>query len=99
MRHIPKVRLGRLLKQKTEANMNNEKIQGRRNNKPWIILENGKKRYTRATAIDIILSIVIPIIGPVFGLIALIKKEYKRGWTMIAIGLVHIIIRVIMVTN
>lgn len=82
--------------------MNNEaanQIQSIETKKPWIILENGKKRYTRATAIDIILAIVIPVIGLVFGLVALAKKEYKRGWTLIAIGLVHVAIRLIMLGN
>lgn len=60
--------------------------------KPWITLENGKKHYTRATLIDITLAIIIPIIGPILGLAALTKKEYKRGLTMIAVSLVTICI-------
>ena len=74
-------------------------LQNTNSKEPWITLENGKKHYTRATAVDIILAIVIPIIGLIFGLYALAKKEYKRGWTLIAIGLVHVAIRLIMFTN
>ena len=74
-------------------------LQDTNSKKPWITLENGKRHYTRATAIDIILAIVIPIIGLIFGLYALAKKEYKRGWTLIAIGLVHVAIRLIMFNN
>jgi hypothetical protein len=57
---------------------------------PWVTLENGRKHYTRATFTDIALAIIIPIIGPILGLAALTKKEYKRGWTMIAISLITI---------
>ena len=74
-------------------------IHSMKTKKPWVILENGKKRYTRATAIDIGLAIVIPIIGLVFGVVALAKKEYKRGWTLIAIGIAHIVVRMIMLGN
>jgi len=63
--------------------------------KPWVTLENGKKHYTRATFIDIALAIIIPILGPILGLAALAKKEYKRGWTMIAISFITITILVI----
>lgn len=65
-------------------------MQETRTKKPWVILEDGKKHYTRATVIDIALAVIIPIIGPILGLAALTKKEYKRGWTMIAISLVTI---------
>lgn len=65
-------------------------MQETKSKKPWFTLENGKKHYTRATFIDIAIAIIIPIIGPILGLAALTKKEYKRGWTMIAVSLVTI---------
>ena len=66
-------------------------MQENKSKKPWIILENGKKHYTRASAIDIILALVVPAIGPILGLVSLMKKEYRRGWTMIGIGSIQII--------
>lgn len=70
-------------------------MQKAKSKEPWVTLENGKKHYTRATFIDIALAIIIPIVGPILGLAALTKKEYKRGWTMIAISTVTIGIVVI----
>lgn len=67
------------------------RLQDTNSKKPWIILENGKKHYTRASAIDIIVALIVPAIGPMLGIISLMKKEYKRGWTMIGIGLIQII--------
>ncbi|WP_321155629.1 hypothetical protein [Psychrobacter sp. LV10R520-6] len=57
-------------------------------NKPWVILGNGKKHYMRATTFDIVVSIFLPILRLILGLVALIKKEYKRGGTMIVIGFI-----------
>jgi len=65
--------------------------------KPWVTLENGKRHYTRATFIDIALAIIIPIIGPILGLAALTKKEYRRGWTMIAVSLITI--SIVLISN
>ena len=65
-------------------------LQNTNSKEPWVTLENGKKHYTRATFTDIALAIIIPIIGPILGLAALTKKEYRRGWTMIAVSLVTI---------
>jgi|26BtaG_2_1085354.scaffolds.fasta_scaffold03835_4 hypothetical protein len=78
------------------SNENNRKsipkhqLQDKNSKEPWVTLENGKKHYTRATFTDIALAIIIPIIGPILGLAALTKKEYKRGWTIIAVSLVTI---------
>ena len=66
-------------------------LQNTNSKEPWITLENGKKHYTRASAVDIVVALIIPIVGPILGMISLTKKEYKRGWTMISIGLIQII--------
>jgi hypothetical protein len=66
-------------------------LQDTNSKKPWVTLENGKKHYTRASAIDIVIALIVPAIGPILGVISLMKKEYKRGWTMVGIGLVQII--------
>lgn len=79
-------------------NKSNDQIQATETRKAWITLENGKKYYTRATVIDIIIAVLIPIIGVITGLIALMKKEYKRGWTIMAISLTLIAILVIRTT-
>jgi peptidoglycan/LPS O-acetylase OafA/YrhL len=51
------------------------------------ILPNGKKRYLRATAVDIIFSILLPFWGFLIGAIALARGEQKRGLTMVLIGI------------
>lgn len=43
-------------------------------------------KHEKATVGDIILSVIIPGWGILIGLIALCKKEQKRGLTMIGIG-------------
>lgn len=63
--------------------------------KAWMTLENGKRHYKRATIIDITMAIAIPIIGPILGIAALTKKEYKRGFTMIAVSCITIAIIII----
>lgn len=83
------------------SNENNRKstperqLHDTKSKEPWVILGNGKKHYTRATFTDIALAIIIPIIGPILGLAALTKKEYKRGWTMITLSLITISIALI----
>ena len=50
-------------------------------------------KYTKATTVDIVLSIILPGWGVLVGLIALLKGEVKRAGTMISIGiLINIII-------
>jgi hypothetical protein len=44
-------------------------------------------KYEKATTGDIILSITLPGWGVLIGLIALLKGEFKRAWTMIGIGI------------
>lgn len=51
-----------------------------------------KTRLAKATVGDIILSLVIPGWGVLIGLIALIKREFKRGLTMIILGVIMIAI-------
>ena len=56
-------------------------------NKDYEILPNGRKRLLRATFLDIIISIILPGWGFIIGAFALlIKREKKRGATMMAIG-------------
>jgi hypothetical protein len=66
---------------------------------PYEILPNGKKRYTRATGVDIVFSIFLPLWGVVIGGIAALRGETKRGATMMLIGAialsVFILIRII----
>lgn len=63
--------------------------------KPYEILPNGKKRYTRATAVDIVLSVILPFWGLVLGGIALARGEAKRGKTMMLIGAIFLAVVVI----
>ncbi|HEX7964950.1 MAG TPA: hypothetical protein VF651_04445 [Gammaproteobacteria bacterium] len=51
-------------------------------------------KLQKATVGDIALSVIIPGWGVLIGLIALIKREFKRGLTMIGIGAVMIAIYV-----
>lgn len=51
-------------------------------------------KLEKATVMDIILSVVIPGWGVLIGLIALIKREFKRGLTMLIISAVMIAIYV-----
>jgi hypothetical protein len=51
--------------------------------------------HDRATAIDIIISIIFPLGGIVVGLIALCKGEKKRAITMFAIGICITILQII----
>jgi hypothetical protein len=51
------------------------------------LLPSGKKRYLKATWIDIVVSALIPLWGLVGGIYALFKEEKKRGLTMITIGI------------
>ncbi len=45
-----------------------------------------KVRLEQATTGDIIISIILPIIGLIIGVLALFKGEKKRAFTMISIG-------------
>jgi rRNA maturation endonuclease Nob1 len=54
------------------------------------------KKLEKATTGDIILSIIIPGWGFLIGLIALIKTEFKRGFTMIGIASLVIAILVVL---
>lgn len=49
-------------------------------------------KLEKATTGDIILSVIIPGWGVLIGLIALIKKELKRGFTMIGISALMIVV-------
>jgi len=46
----------------------------------------------KATVMDIALSVIIPGWGVLIGLIALVKRESRRGLTMIGIGAVMILV-------
>lgn len=50
------------------------------------ILPNGKKRYLRATAIDIVFSVIFPFPCLIIGFITSSRGERKRGRTMMFIG-------------
>ncbi|MGL4667699.1 MAG: hypothetical protein ACRCWR_07190 [Saezia sp.] len=56
------------------------------NNLPYEILPNGKTRYLRATAVDIIICVLIPIIGVILAVVAMARKENKRAVTMVIIS-------------
>lgn len=64
--------------------------------KSWVILNNGKKHYIRATIFDIIIALLFPFFGLIAGLFAIIKKEHKRGWTMVAISIIGSVIIIIL---
>lgn len=49
-------------------------------------------KLEKATTGDTILSVVIPGWGLLIGLIALIKKEFRRGLTMIGLSLLMILV-------
>ena len=49
-------------------------------------------KLEKATTGDIILSVIIPGWGVLIGLIALIKQELKRGFTMIGISALMIVV-------
>ncbi|MDD2944060.1 MAG: hypothetical protein PHC51_13975 [bacterium] len=49
-------------------------------------------KLEKATTSDIIFSVIIPGWGVLIGLIALIKQELKRGFTMIGISALMIIV-------
>lgn len=77
--------------------MSNEKIDDTPTTFPdkknYIILPNGKKKYTDATGFDYILCLLLPGIGFVIGIYALIfKKETKRGGLMILISIIAAIL-------
>ena len=49
-------------------------------------------KLEKSTTSDIIFSVIIPGWGVLIGLIALIKQELKRGFTMIGISALMIIV-------
>ena len=64
-------------------------------NQPEAVTERAelaKSRLEKATIGDIALSVIIPGWGVLIGLIALVKREFKRGLTMIVLGAVMIAI-------
>ena len=63
-----------------------EAIKVYREESGYEILPNGKKRYIRATVVDVIISLLFPFWGLLIGGIAAARGERKRGLTMMAIG-------------
>lgn len=62
-------------------------------NRDFELLPSGRKRYLRATPLDIIISIFLPGWGIIVGGIALfLKRETKRGVTMIVIGIAILVL-------
>lgn len=49
-------------------------------------------KLEKATTGDIVLSVIIPGWGGLVGLIALIKKEFRRGLTMLGISVLMIFV-------
>ena len=57
------------------------------------ITPSGRKRLLRATGVDILISVFLPGWGVIVGGIAyVVKRERKRGITMMAIGVAVIIL-------
>ena len=62
---------------------------------PYEVLPNGKRRYIRATGIDMFISGIFPIVGLIIGAMALVRGERQRGLTMMGIAIVLTLIVVI----
>ena len=60
------------------------------------ILPNGKKRYTRATVVDIVVSMLLPFWGFGIGGLALAKGEKNRGKVMMLIGGAELLVLVLL---
>jgi len=61
-------------------------------NADYEMLPNGRKRLLKATGLDIIISFFLPGWGLLVGAIALfVKREKKRGMTMMAIGICSLV--------
>ena len=63
------------------------------------VLPNGKKVLKNATPIDIILSVIVPVFGLIIGIYALIKGEKKRGFTLLGIFSLLVMIKLIIIYN
>ena len=57
-------------------------------NNKYVLLPNGKVRYLRATAVDIFICILLPFIGFILGVVALVRKETQRAKTMLLISII-----------
>lgn len=57
-------------------------------NNKYVLLPNGKVRYLRATAVDIFICILLPFIGFILGVFALVRKETQRAKTMLLISII-----------
>lgn len=55
-------------------------------------------KLEKATTGDIILSVIIPGWGVLIGLIALVKKEFRRGLSMLGISVLMLIVLAILRT-
>ena len=65
-------------------------------NADYEILPNGRKRFLKATGLDIVISIFLPGWGLIVGAMAfLIKGEKKRGATMMIIGAIVLFLVII----
>lgn len=62
------------------------------------ILPNGKKRYLKATIGDIVLCLLLPFWGLLIGAVAFARGEYKRGQTMMLLGVVLLVVLVLLRT-
>jgi hypothetical protein len=58
----------------------------------FVTSPEGKKRYLKATWVDIVISILLPGWGIIVGGFALLKGEKKRGRTMLVIGSVVLLL-------
>ncbi len=54
------------------------------------ILPDGRKRFLRATMVDVLVSLFLPSWGLIVGFMALLKGEGKRGLTMMGLGIVSV---------
>ena len=62
------------------------------------ILPNGKKRYLKATIVDIAFCLLLPFWGLLIGAVAFGRGEYKRGQTMMLLGVVSLVVVVLLRT-
>jgi hypothetical protein len=56
------------------------------------ILPNGKKRYLRATRVDLALCLLLPAFGLLIALFAVLRGEKKRAETMFLLSLLWIVV-------
>jgi hypothetical protein len=62
---------------------------------PYVIGPDGKKHYTRATIVDVVVSVLLPLVGVLIGAVAMARGQRKRGGTMIAGGVVAMALSVV----